>query len=292
VTGSNIDPETVRGFGREWSVYDQSTLPPAEHRDLFEQYFAAFPWGRLPAGAVGFDLGCGSGRWAKLVAPRVGTLHCIDASAAAVEVACKNLAGLPNCRFHVASVDQIPLPDDTMDFGYSLGVLHHVPDTGAGIRSCVAKLKPGAPLLLYLYYAFDNRPRWFRALWKATDHCRRLVCRLPVVLQVPVTTAVAAAVYYPLARLALALERLGCKVDAVPLSYYRGRSFYTMRTDALDRFGTRLEQRFTADQVRALMFEAGLEGVEFSPSPPYWCAVGFKKRAAPGPPSALGPQGD
>src|SRR5262249_28161424 len=163
----------------------------------------------------------------------------------------KNLAGLPNCRFYAASVDRIPLPQDSMDFGYSLGVLHHVPDTEAAIRSCVAKLKPGAPLLLYLYYAFDNRPRWFRALWRISDGAP-LTCRLPGGLKVVVTTAIAAGVYYPLARLGLALEKLGCKVDTVPLAYYRGRSFYTMRTDAHDRFGTRLEQRFTADQIRKM----------------------------------------
>lgn len=272
----NLDVATVHGFGQEWSLYDQSAIPPAEHVELFEQYFAVFPWHHLPPEAAGFDLGCGSGRWAKLVAPRVGTLHCIDASEAALGVARKNLARLPACRFHLASVDAIPLPDHSMDFGYSLGVLHHVPDTAAGVRSCVAKLKPGAPLLLYLYYDFDNRPRWFRALWKVSDSGRRLICRLPLRLKVFLTTLIAVVVYLPLARCALALERLGFKPHNVPLSYYRNRSFYTMRTDALDRFGTRLERRFTADQVRTMMQSAGLVGITFSPTPPFWCAVGFK----------------
>lgn len=275
---SNIDPETVRGFGKEWSAYDQSGLDADEAWELFEQYFAVFPWDSLPANATGFDLGCGSGRWAKLVAPRVGVLHCVDASEEALGVARRNLAGLPACQFHVASVDGIPLQDESMDFGYSLGVLHHVPDTQAGIRSCVAKLKPGAPLLLYLYYAFDNRPRWFWAVWKTTDLARRMISRLPMLLKSPVTVAIAAAVYYPLARLAWVLEKLGCRVDGLPLAYYRTRSFYTMRTDALDRFGTRLEHRYTAAQIREMMEAAGLESVRFSPSPPYWCAVGFKKR--------------
>jgi hypothetical protein len=97
-------------------------------------------------------------------------------------------------------------------------------------------------------------------------------------LKLPLTTALAVTVYYPLARSALALEMAGFKPDSVPLAYYRRRSFYTMRTDALDRFGTRLEQRFTAGQIRALMRNAGLEEVTFSPVPPYWCAVGFKKK--------------
>jgi hypothetical protein len=50
-----------------------------------------------------------------------------------------------------------------------------------------------------------------------------------------------------------------------------------MRTDALDRFGTKLEQRFTAAQIRQMMERAGLERITFSNSVPFWCAVGFKK---------------
>ena len=50
-----------------------------------------------------------------------------------------------------------------------------------------------------------------------------------------------------------------------------------MRTDALDRFGTRLEQRFTKKEIENMMLEAGLEKVEFSSSKPFWCAIGYKK---------------
>jgi SAM-dependent methyltransferase len=273
----NTDAQTVKGFGEEWSWYDQSDLPTAEHHQSFDEYFKVFPWRKLPSRAVGFDLGCGSGRWAKLVAPRVDTLHCIDASEAAVGVARKNLGDLDNCQFHVASIDANPLPDGSMDFGYSLGVLHHVPDTEAGIQSCVAKLKPGAPFLLYIYYAFDNRPFWFRLLWKTSDWFRHWICRLPFWVKVGVTTAIAACVYFPLARLALVLEQFGATVEGMPLSYYRRRSFYTMGTDALDRFGTCLEHRYTKEQIRAMMENAGLEAITFATSQPYWCAVGFKR---------------
>ena len=34
-----------------------------------------------------------------------------------------------------------------------------------------------------------------------------------------------------------------------------------MRTDALDRFGTTLEQRFTASEIREMMHNAGLERI-------------------------------
>jgi hypothetical protein len=69
---SNLHTSTVESFGTEWTLFDQSELSEQEARRVFDQYFSEFPWSALPTSAVGFDLGCGSGRWAKLVAPRVG----------------------------------------------------------------------------------------------------------------------------------------------------------------------------------------------------------------------------
>jgi SAM-dependent methyltransferase len=272
----NIDRETVEGFGQEWSAFDQSALSPEEQQQLFDRYFAIFPFEDLPADAEGFDLGCGSGRWAALVAPRVGTLHCIDPAEAALAVARKRLADLPNVRFHCAASDSIPLDDGSQDFGYSLGVLHHIPDTRRALADCIAKLKPGAPFLLYLYYALDDRPAWFRALWRASDIVRGGIARLPFAARKAVTSAIAAGVYWPLARLARSGAARGRDVSSWPLSAYRDLSFYTMRTDALDRFGTRLEQRFTRGQIEQMMTDVGLIDIRFSDREPYWVACGIK----------------
>jgi SAM-dependent methyltransferase len=278
-SGANVDPKTVEGFGDEWTRFDQSEVLDSERDRIFAMYFGIFPWERLPAGAEGFDLGCGSGRWARLVAPRVGRLHCIDPSAA-IEVARRNLAGQPNCEFHRATVDAIPLADGSMDFGYSLGVLHHVPDTEAGILACVSKLKPGAPFLTYIYYAFDNRPWWFYPLWRMSYLLRGVVSRMPSELRYWTCMLLAAIVYWPLARMALLLEKLGVPVANFPLAAYRWRTFYNMRTDALDRFGTHLEQRFSRAEITAMMERSGLEHIVFSPAVPYWTAVGYKRRDA------------
>jgi hypothetical protein len=86
---------------------------------------------------------------------------------------------------------------------------------------------------------------------------------------------IAALAYVPLARVAEVLERRGKRVDRMPLSAYRSKSFYAMRTDALDRFGTRIEKRFTKEEVLAVLREAGLERVTVSPDPPFWLAIGF-----------------
>lgn len=272
----NSDPQTVAGFGDEWTRFDQTGMSDEDTRQIFERYFSIFPWAALPKGAVGFDLGCGSGRWAKLVSPRVGTLHCIDPSAA-IDVARRNLALHTNCVFHRAGVDDIPIQDRSMDFGYSLGVLHHIPDTRAALAACVAKLKPGAPFLLYLYYAFDNRPAWFRMLWQASDRVRRLVSLMPHGMRYAMSQIIAGLVYWPLARTAKLAETLNIDVRNFPLSSYRDCGFYVMRTDALDRFGTPLEQRFSRLEIKDMMESAGLENIRFSEEIPFWCAVGYAK---------------
>ncbi|MBK8809910.1 MAG: class I SAM-dependent methyltransferase [Acidobacteria bacterium] len=277
MSSSNIDAKTVEGFGEEWSRFDQSDLDETERLRIFDSYFRIFPWDELDSDAVGFDLGCGSGRWAKSVAPQVGRLHCIDASRDALEVARRNLGSSSNCEFHNASVDEFPLPDGSMDFGYSLGVLHHIPDPLEGIRQCVAKLKPGAPFLIYLYYAFDNRPGWFRGLWFISDVLRRMIAALPARIKHFVTDVLALTIYVPFSRVAGFAELIGFDVSFFPLANYRDKSFYTLRTDALDRFGTRLEFRFTRIDIEKMLSGAGLERIEFSDEMPHWCAVGFKK---------------
>ena len=273
---NNIDPKTVNGFGHQWRRFNQAKLSEQESKAIFDTYFSAFPWDILPGNSVGFDIGCGSGRWAKLVSPRVGRLHCIDPSDA-LYVAKKNLSSFNNCEFHRATVDAIPLEDGTMDFGYSLGVLHHVPDVKAAIEACTKKLKPNAPFLVYLYYNMDNRPWWYRLIWHVSNLFRKIISRLPYSFKFCSTQVIAVFVYFPLARLSRVVEKIGLNVRNFPLSAYRNRSFYTMRTDALDRFGTRLEKRFSSRQIKAMMEQAGLERVTISSSEPFWCAVGYRR---------------
>ncbi|MFC1521604.1 class I SAM-dependent methyltransferase [Elusimicrobiota bacterium] len=273
----NIDDKTVQGFGYEWELFTQDSVTYAEKSSLFDEYFAIFPWHILPdSGGVGADIGCGSGRWAAFVAKRVSTLHLIDASSAALDVARRNLSGFANTHFHCASVSEMPIADGSLDFAYSLGVLHHVPNTRGAIKSIAAKLKRGAPFLLYIYYAFDNRPSWYRRLWALSNSARACIARLPGPMRYGISQFIAAAVYWPLARAARVMEGMRCLPASWPLAYYRDRSFYIMRNDALDRFGTRLEKRYTRVQITKMLKDAGFADIKFSERSPYWCAVGIR----------------
>ena len=68
-----------------------------------------------------------------LLAPLVGELVAADASPEALEVAKRNVRA-PNVSFVECSPETLPFPDGHFDFIFSLGVLHHLPDTEAVIR--------------------------------------------------------------------------------------------------------------------------------------------------------------
>jgi hypothetical protein len=107
-----------------------------------------------------------------------------------------------------------------------------------------------------------------------------VVSRLPYTARFAISQILAAVVYFPLARTALLLERSGVDVTNFPLSQYRHNRFYVMRNDALDRFGTRLERRFSKSEIFDMMQRSGLEDITFSTTS-FWTAVGYRT-ASPG----------
>src|ERR1700722_12069342 len=103
-----------------------------------------------------------------------------------------------------------------------------------------------------------------------------MISRLPPTIRLVVSQIIAVVIYWPLARFAAIVERVGFSPVAIPLESYRNRKFYVMRTDAYDRFCTRLEQRFTRQQIEQMLTDAGFDRIIFSDAVPYWCAIGKK----------------
>jgi len=87
---------------------------------------------------------------------------------------------------------------------------------------------------------------------------------------------IAATIYYPLSRFAFLMEKCGYDINNFLLSDYRRKPFYQMRNDALDRFGTRLEQRFSRSQIESMLESSGFRDVSFSEEMPYWTCISYK----------------
>lgn len=275
----NYYKDVVDSFGEEWTKFNYSNSSIEEQKNILNSYFKIFPWELIDKNkSVGIDIGCGSGRWANFISEKTNKLILLDASSTALEVAKKNLEKKNNVSFLNQSVGEIKIRDNSIDFAYSLGVLHHIPDISSGLKEINRIIKPGSPLLLYLYYNFDNKPLYYKMIWIVTNPIRFVVSRLPFKIKFLISQLIASLIYLPLARLSKLFKKLGLKTENFPMNQYQDLSFYVMRTDALDRFGTRVEKRFSKKQIQKILEESNFENIKFSEDAPYWCCVGYKKK--------------
>lgn len=272
-----VDSETIDSFGEEWQRFYQ--FEAAELERIGQEYFDIVSEEMLNKDSKVLDIGCGSGRWSKYVSSRAGFVEAIDPSEA-VLVATEVLKGVDNVRITQAGIDEIPFEDNSFDFAFCLGVLHHLPNTAEALKKCVDKVKPNGYFLTYLYYSLDNRGMAYRMIFKASNLIRQVVSRLPFRLKAVVCDVLAVILYMPFVVLGRVLSRIPLLkrvVPMLPLSYYRDKSFYIIRNDALDRFGTPLEKRYSKAEIQVMMEEAGLTDIQFSKNAPYWHGVGRKK---------------
>ncbi|MCA9111435.1 MAG: arsenite methyltransferase, partial [Planctomycetaceae bacterium] len=109
----------------------------------------------LKPGEVVVDLGCGGGLDVFLAAQKVGPTGKaigIDMTQEMLDLARSNAArgsnGSPveNVEFHLASIDDMPLPDQSVDCVISNCVINLAPDKRAVFREIARILKPGGRL--------------------------------------------------------------------------------------------------------------------------------------------------
>jgi ubiquinone/menaquinone biosynthesis C-methylase UbiE len=271
----NIDSITVASFGEEWSKFAAFTAQ--EIKEVGDQYFDILPKSLNLKEANVLDMGCGSGRWTKYLSDKVKFIEAVDPSKAVLS-AYYLLKNESNVRITQASVEHLPFPDNSFDLVFSLGVLHHIPDTKRAMQKCVNQVKSDGYFLVYLYYNLDNRGPFYKTIFHASTLIRRVVSKLPSGLKKLKCDALAVTIYWPFVNFSRLLRKVGLENTAkkIPLSYYMDKTWNIIRNDALDRFGTPLEQRFSKMEIEKMMKDCGLTEIVFSKGEPYWHAIGRK----------------
>lgn len=271
---NNIDPETVASFGDEWERFD--AFREEEIQGAGDEYFDLISKAELRTFQRTLDMGCGSGRWTRYIAPHVAQVAALDPSLAC-HVARRNTKDLNNVQVVKASVENIPFPDAYFDFAICLGVLHHIPDTQEALAALCKKIQPKGKLLLYLYYDLSETGLLFRTLHSISEVFRKVIHRMPKFIKNLLCDFIAVLIYLPLIVLSKVMGRISTSAaKKMPLSYYRNKSWCIIRNDARDRFGTPLEQRFSRDQITEMLQKAGMKKVVFSPNAPYWHCIAEK----------------
>ena len=143
---TNLKKKTLRGFGYEWKKFDT----------LFKEYEQQFLNWIKPVQPEFFknklvlDAGCGTGRHIycsnKFGAETIG----IDLSEA-VDAAQKNTGSNKNTHIIQADIFNLPFKENTFDYTYCIGVLHHLPTPEKGFRALISVLKKNAAISIWVY---------------------------------------------------------------------------------------------------------------------------------------------
>lgn len=145
------EQRTAENFGAQWLVFDH-VLP--HHRQQFLDWISPVTE-KFVAGKVVLEGGCGKGRHTRLIG-EWGARDVIGVDfSEAVEAAARNTRDLPNVHIIQADIYRLPIKP-VIDYAFSVGVLHHLPDPGRGFASLVAKVRPGGAISAWVYGRENN----------------------------------------------------------------------------------------------------------------------------------------
>ncbi len=263
-------------FGQEWGRFDR-ILP--EHEEEFAAYFDLIDLASIREARV-CDLGCGNGRWSYHIAKFCRQLVLVDFSDA-IFVARRNLRAVDHALFFMGDITCLPFRRDFADFVFCLGVLHHLPVPALAALRGIAHYAPR--FLVYLYYALDSRPWYFKALNRGIGVTRRILSRVrhPRVRSA-VAGAAAVGVYWPLVQLGRIADAFG-QGRRIPLyEAYVGKSLLRIQQDAYDRLFTSIEQRVSRKSIETELSTI-FSHVQVSDNAPYWHFLCMRQSALPSP---------
>jgi ubiquinone/menaquinone biosynthesis C-methylase UbiE len=270
----NLDNRVIESFGHEWEKFSYGDNQNSVALNTqFAAYCSPIDLAEFnPKTSIAADFGAGSGRWTSRLLPYFSTIYALEPSDGAIKVLESKFANEPKLKILQETVGANSIPAQSLDLAMSLGVLHHLPDTQLAIKDVSLKIKPGGVFLCYLYYSLENKPIFYKLIFKAVNTMRRIISVLPQKIRYLVTSTIAALVYWPLARFSKLMTRLGINVSNIPLHHYAKMPFVMLANDALDRFGTSLEQRFSQAQITEMLRSANFDvsTLKFSDTEPFW----------------------
>jgi SAM-dependent methyltransferase len=235
----------AESFSFEWNRHAATQLDAFRGDDSSERQFRAktgFAPGDL-AGKLVLDAGVGAGRYADVASRWGARVVGVDLSYA-VEAARRNFAGREQVCIAQADIGALPFRAGSFDAIFSIGVLHHTPDTRAYFRKLVPLLKPGGTIAIWVYPAEGDylvRRSWVRFVNKLPPRLFYEWCRW----------------FVPWAQRHLDDPRVGMIRRMFPFST-QGLGLENDILDTFDGYSPRYHGLHSPDEVKGWFREAGL----------------------------------
>lgn len=249
------DEGYAASFGDEWTWFSQTQLDRLDDDQDESRRTFGTKTGLASAdldGKIVLDVGCGMGRFTEVASAYGARVVGMDLSRA-VFSAEANLSDRQNVAIIQGDALNPPFVDSSFDVIYSIGVLHHTPDTRQAFLSLVRLLKPGGRIAIWVY---SDERRW---RWMLSDLYRRRTTKMDREQLLRWCRRVE-----PLGR----LYRTGVGrflYPLLPVSPHPQRDWRIL--DTLDWYSPRFQWKHGWAEVEGWFEKAGLEDIRRGPVP-------------------------
>lgn len=172
------------------------------------------------------ECGCGKGRHTRIVAESMAkNIVAVDIGDA-IEIAYAQVGKMPNVHIVQADIANMPVRQE-FDFGYSVGVLHHMDSPEGGFRSLASKIKPDGSICIWVY-GFENN--WW--IVNIVSPLRiAITSKLPTYVLKLITSILTVAVISYSKLIARPWHALRAKADWLPRVFYEDYLAYIAQFD-------------------------------------------------------------
>lgn len=252
---------TASHYGYLWG---RSTVTP-EANELTSYHFNRMERALSlpPSNGLILDAGCGDGiDLANQAGTQGAEIIGVELSEGGCRASFQRSLAFSTAHVIQADLCRLPFDDDSFDFVYSYGVLHHLPSPKEGLQELVRVLKPGARVAAYLYKDFSDRAVGWRWLLTATNQLRRITPYLSHRVLYLLCQA-ASPLVYVLFTIPFRILRLipGLRSLAADFPFRHATGPFSLVGDLYDRFAAPIERRYHREDAEALFQDGGLETV-------------------------------
>jgi SAM-dependent methyltransferase len=178
--------------------------------------------------------------------------------------ACKTrelTCGLGNVWVIRGSALNIPVSDNTLDFAYSFGVLHHTTDPERGIKEIARIIKKDSPAYLYIYEDHSENRIKYLAL-KLVKALRLITTKIPpralFILSFSASPFIMIFFTFP-HRFFRRFKTTQVLAENIPFNF--GSNLFSLTGDLYDRFGAPIEHRFSRQEIFNLLKRNGFVNI-------------------------------
>ena len=262
----NGKDRTIKDFGEQWLQYSDNEGYYGS-LELFSDILSPFLEPKDIKNCRVAEIGSGTGRIVNMLLES-GVQHIVAVEPSdAFAVLVRNIRNSEKVTCLKITGDQLPA-DGNLDYIFSIGVLHHIPEPGPVVEAAYGALRPGGRFLVWLYGKEGNV--LYRALIRPL---RVLTKRLPHFM----LSFLAEIMYWPLVLYIKFCHRLPLPLKGYMLSVFEKMSPEKRRLIIYDQLNPSYAQYYTRREAEKLLIDGKFENVRTHHRHGYsWTVIGTK----------------